>query len=363
MSHAVRKHQTARPRPVVKARNLRVPSATRCRSAGFSKQTLGPNSSDDQIASGERPAAASVIQDVRAIARKLLKHEPAFQFSEEFEASDADSVILAPTPESKNEAEQGEIVSSSLSAYERSLFDVPLLTFEQEQHLFRKMNYLKFRSTQLRHLLDAEHPDRKLVERILDCDTEAEAVRDLLVRANLRLVNAFARTYSRKTKASFDDLRSEGHLALLRAVDCFDYSLGNRFSTYATWAIRHSAGRLSKVTFRDHERFTPVDPVVLREQVSRVPEDNSEEQRELQRPDIRRLVDELLSTLKERESQIVRERFGLIAAGESRTFREIAEDMGISRERVRQLQNQAIERMREALLEIHEAALEDIFQQ
>lgn len=299
--------------------------------------------------------------ELRRIVQQLLEHEPAFQFSSEFETTDAESVILAPAPDALGSVGEVGAIATSPNAYERSLFDMPLLTFEQEQHYFRKLNYLKFRSTQMRHQLDVDFPVRELVQQIQRFDAEADCVRDLLVRANLRLVHSFARKYSRKTKVAFDDIRSEGHLALLRAVDCFNYRLGNRFSTYATWAIRNSAGRLSKTTFRDSERFVPVDPLVLREQVSSLPEAESEEQRDSRLLAVRELLEEILADLNERESMIIHERFGLNSEGASRTFRELAEEMGISRERVRQLQNQAIEQMRSALCEVETRGIESIF--
>ena len=87
-------------------------------------------------------------------------------------------------------------------------------------------------------LLDADE-ERELAYRIEEGDTEA---RDLMVRANLRLVVNIARRYAR-TGVGLQDLIEEGNLGLMRAVEAFDPSMNTRFSTYASYWIRQSLKR------------------------------------------------------------------------------------------------------------------------
>ena len=125
----------------------------------------------------------------------------------------------------------------------------PLLSREQEAHLFRKMNYLKCRANQLKEQLDPDRPspgDLDEIERLL---AEALAVKNRIVEMNLRLVVSIART---RVKAGYDlsECVSDGNLALIQAVDGFDFARGNKFSTYAAWAIRHAVSRNKRRSIR-----------------------------------------------------------------------------------------------------------------
>ena len=112
------------------------------------------------------------------------------------------------------------------------------LSREQEAHLFRKMNYLKYRANQLRELLDLAYPNLGDLDEIDRLQCEAVEVKNRLVQTYLRLVVSIAKTHVR---AGYDlsECVSDGNLALIHAVDGFDFARGNRFSSYATWAIRN----------------------------------------------------------------------------------------------------------------------------
>ena len=111
-----------------------------------------------------------------------------------------------------------------------------MLTREQEVHLFRKMNFRKYQAARLREAIDPSrtlHADLDRVEELL---REAGAIRNRIIRSNLGLVAYIVKKTSGPCQ-DFFDLVSEGNLALIRASERFDFGRGNRFSTYATWAI------------------------------------------------------------------------------------------------------------------------------
>src|SRR5262249_52269912 len=120
---------------------------------------------------------------------------------------------------------------------------------EQEQHLFRKMNFLKH---QANRLCDRLRPPSRRIDaceaRAQDLDTieklrrQAQAVQALLVNSNMRLLVSIARRYATRTD-NFSELMSDGNVALISAVEKFDYSRGNKFSTYANSVLRRNFAR------------------------------------------------------------------------------------------------------------------------
>ena len=123
--------------------------------------------------------------------------------------------------------------ASLLSAVRQSR----LLTFDGEQLLFKRLNFLRFRANAIRLTLNPKRPAKKKVldmERLLD---EAASVREELARANLRLVVSIAGKLA-LSRDEFDEFVAEGNGILLYAIDKFDYARGYRFSTYVTHAVQ-----------------------------------------------------------------------------------------------------------------------------
>jgi RNA polymerase sigma factor (sigma-70 family) len=229
------------------------------------------------------------------------------------------------------------------------LTDLPLLSPDGEVFLFRKMNYLKYQAEQLR-LQSAEPTDADLgrIQRLLD---DAEAVRNHIAECNLRLVISIARRFS-NTSCDFDDLMSEGNEILLKAISKFDVSRGYRFSTYATHSVQRHFYRYTRRTHRrsaleirstaellNEVPDTEVDPVIA--------EWIREEQR------LTEVIARMAERLDEREQMVIAGRFGLSdSGGVVRTLRELAADLGLSKERVRQLQLAAVEKLRDLFDEL-----------
>src|SRR4051794_22816052 len=113
------------------------------------------------------------------------------------------------------------------------LYEWPLLNKEQEQHPFRKMNYLKHPLHKLQQGMDPTRARVAELRQVEELQEGVNAVRDVLISCNQRLVYAQAKQRLGPGE-SIDDLVSDGNLSLMRAVEKFDYGRGNKFSTYAT---------------------------------------------------------------------------------------------------------------------------------
>jgi RNA polymerase primary sigma factor len=225
--------------------------------------------------------------------------------------------------------------------YLASLYGTPLLSREQEFHLFRQMHFYRFRARALQPKLRRSLPKLADFEEFQTWLAKANHVRNAIVQANLRLVVSIAKTMV-DAGSSLDELISEGNLPLLRAVEIFDYTRGLRFSTYATWAIRHSLFRLTPRNRMRRKRFvTGLESTAFQ---SSTPDTTTSV---LSDPSVtRQSIVALLTDLDDRERVIVERRFGLGKSPRAFKFREIAGELHISTERVRQLLSRALERLR-----------------
>jgi len=232
------------------------------------------------------------------------------------------------------------------------LYEVPLLTKDQEQHLFRKMNFLKHQAKKLANKIDPAHArtqDLDELERLL---IEASKVKEQLVNCNMRLVVSIAKRHAGQTD-NFFELLSDGNISLLRAVEKFDYSRGNKFSTYASWAIMKNFARSIPEEKHRRERY-----VTGHEELFEIAPDNRTDESEClaSAEQASHKVNRLLSTLDPREREIIRLRAGLDNSEGGMTLEKIGERLGITKERVRQLNVRAMKKMR-VLAEEHKEEL------
>ncbi len=237
----------------------------------------------------------------------------------------------------------------------------------------------------------------ELAKRIEEGDVEAKRI---LAQSNLRLVVSIAKHYVGKGLL-FLDLIQEGNIGLMKAVEKFNYKLGNKFSTYATWWIRqaitrsiadqgrtirvpvhmvdmiHKVTRASKLLLQDLGREPSVEEIAEKMElpsekirkiikVARHPislespigkeddrslgdfiedEDSPEPQKIAGDTLLKEQLDEVLKTLTQREKHVLELRFG-IAGSHPHTLEEVGKDFGLTRERIRQIQDKAIKRLR-----------------
>ena len=242
---------------------------------------------------------------------------------------------------------------------------------------------------------------KRIVSLILENKTEMARAKDEFVRANLRLVLSIAKNYS-YPGLDLLDLVQEGNIGLMKAVDKFNYRLGHKFSTYATWWIRQSITRaiadqgrtiripvhmveamnrvlktsneLTKRMGREpsvhelaKELKTPVskitqilkaaqEPISLEASITdnkdavlnKFIEDKNaiSPDEDVVRHNLREVTDSALESLSPREQEIVRMRYGLNEAGKEYTLQEVGEMFQVTRERIRQIEEKALLKLR-----------------
>ena len=225
-----------------------------------------------------------------------------------------------------------------------SLYEMPLLNKEQEQHLFRKMNFLKHKASQA--ACASWNPDAgpasRTSKQIEDLQDQATAIKDLLISCNMRLVVAIAKRHAAQTD-NFFELLSDGNMSLIRAVEKFDFSRGNKFSTYASWAIMKNFARSIPEEKHRRERY-----VTGHEEMFEAAPDTRTDEQEIvaSAEQAKHRVNRLLEYLEPRERQIIRMRAGLDNYSEGMTLEEIGQQLGITKERVRQLNVRIMKKLR-----------------
>jgi RNA polymerase primary sigma factor len=290
-------------------------------------------------------------------------------------------------------------VSDSVRLYLQEIGETDLLTMEQEVWLAKRMDRGKLAERRL--LTGAVTSEEERLEFIADAE-DGEQARAHLIQANLRLVVSVAKKYVGRG-LSFLDLIQEGNIGLMKATDKFDYTRGFKFSTYATWWIRQAitraiadqsrtirlpvhmveaVGRLTQVSHRLQQelgreptadeiaRTMHITPDKVRQIVGasqqtvslEMPIGEEEdaslgdiiEDRNTVAPAeaashqiLKEEVADMLDTLTVRERRVIQLRYGL-EDGYNRTLAELGEELGVSRERVRQIEAEALTKLRAA---------------
>jgi RNA polymerase primary sigma factor/RNA polymerase sigma factor len=254
--------------------------------------------------------------------------------------------LLGPAPPGEPLPKKPRL-PSGLPPYLASLYEVPLLTREQEVHLFRKMNFLKYKATRLREQLDPLRPKTSLMDQIEKLYDESVSVKNEIIAANLRLVVSIAKRHVGPGE-NFFELVSDGNISLIRAVEKFDYARGNKFSTYASWAIMKNFARTIPDEHRRRDRFR-----TSHSEMFGTTEDVRTDQYELETAQLQResQIGRILERLDEREQKIIISRFGLSPGQEPLTLKEVGAEMGVTKERIRQIEARALSKLRRAAQE------------
>jgi RNA polymerase primary sigma factor len=286
----------------------------------------------------------------------------------------------------------------NIAIYLREMGRVPLLTASEEIDIAKRMERGDHAVSMLAASTALEETERRRVAEYIE---DSRLARDLLIKANTRLVISIAKKYMSRG-VPFLDLIQEGNLGLIKAVEKYDYTLGFRFSTYATWWIRqtitraiadqartirvpvHMTERIRKLykaahdleqtlgrkpnndelareittTVEDVEWMLKVSwqPLSLEQPVSDeeetefgafIVDENAPTPHQLVSDKmLREKMEEMLSILTPREQRVLRLRYGLIN-GQTHTLEEVGHKFGLTRERIRQIEIQALRRLRQ----------------
>jgi RNA polymerase primary sigma factor len=297
-----------------------------------------------------RTSVYRAVNEVRA--QRLLDQPLDYIPHEEFARPEMEAVILAPMPG----AEDHEAKRRSMRAPRdvppelAACYEHPLLDGKQEAHLFRKMNFLKYKAVQLRNQLRKEaegpiDPSRVKIQTLNEIErlqAEAGVVKEMLINANMRLVVNIAKRHAGQAD-NFFELLSDGNMSLIRAVEKFDVSRGFKFSTYASWAIMKNFARTIPDEKHRRERF-----VTGHDEVFEIAPDTRSDEHEAVATKERAThsINRLLEHLEPREREIIRMRAGLDSHAKGMTLEEIGQQFGITKERVRQLNARAMKKLR-----------------
>lgn len=227
-----------------------------------------------------------------------------------------------------------------------------VLTASEERTLFLRYNYCRYRVMQIMRKFRGIRLTAAAAREALRWNDLGLQTRSEIVQSNTSLVMAMARR-SKHTGAELNDLISEGNLALLRCVDKFDCGRGFKFSTYACRAILASFSRASAKSTRYRVLFpTSYDPAFERS-------DELERKRESDEDEcvsgLKSILTENLADLSGVEQSVISARFALDKkpTGDrkirGKTLEQVGAQLGVSKERVRQIQNRALAKLRDVL--------------
>lgn len=219
-----------------------------------------------------------------------------------------------------------------------------------EVRLFLRYNYARYRLESLARTEDGKISRARTAE-MLRWYRRAMRLRSDLTGANLALVIAMAKR-TKIPDVDFSELISEGNMALLRAIEKFDVSRGYKFSTYACRVILKSFSRLATKSLTHRKRFG------VEFDASMEPGDHTEQKRRNVRNDaLARLHMILLknhANLNATEQRVIDERFALTEVSrKKKTLALIGSEMGVSKERIRQIQRSALAKLRRTFRNEH----------
>lgn len=281
----------------------------------------------------------------------LLAQEQDFIDSPAFYEEEANEKIYDQAPDiPKPDTSWYHPVMDDLSGRTRTIKTAQqvILTGAQEKVLFHQFNFARYKIWTIQREVwatDSRKPNPEQADEILRWYRKSDLIREQIANTNLALVLAMAKR-TRMSEVDFADLVSEGNMALLRAVDKFDAGRGYKFSTYACRAILKAFSRQGMKLSKYRQRFpTDFDPKLeksnfLETKRATFEKDAAEE--------VKRIVLDNRADLTDVERTVIEHRFGL-ESGEidkPMTLEQVGQIIGVTKERVRQIQNKAMEKIR-----------------
>ncbi|MFM1818983.1 MAG: hypothetical protein RIS61_581 [Actinomycetota bacterium] len=341
-----------------------------------------------------------VAAEVEAEAEVIIAEDLADVETAAAEIADADALVISDVDDTDEPVQQ--VVTAGATAdpvkdYLKQIGKVPLLNAEEEVELAKRIEAGLFAE----ELLATRGPFKDRRQGDYEWIAEdGQRAKNHLLEANLRLVVSLAKRYTGRGML-FLDLIQEGNLGLIRAVEKFDYTKGYKFSTYATWWIRQAITRamadqartiripvhmvevINKLARVQRQMLQDLGreptPEELARELDMTPEKVVEVQKYGREPIslhtplgeegdsefgdliedseaivpadavsftlLQEQLDSVLDTLSERESGVVKMRFGL-TDGQPKTLDEIGKVYGVTRERIRQIESKTMSKLR-----------------
>ncbi|HYF13528.1 MAG TPA: sigma-70 family RNA polymerase sigma factor [Phycisphaerales bacterium] len=291
------------------------------------------------------------LEDERLLAQ-LMAQEQDFIPSPAFEEDEAERKIYVdaadvPKPDTTWYHPVMDDLSAARGRTVKSAQQV-ILTGAQEKILFHQFNFARCQIWKIQQEVwktDSRQPTPDQAEQILRWHRIADRIREQIAETNLALVLAMAKR-TRMSEVDFADLVSEGNMALLRAVDKFDAGRGYKFSTYACRAILKAFSRQGMKLSKYRQRFpTDFDPKLEKSNFLEVKRTAFEKDAA---EEVRRIVTENRADLSDVERTVIEHRFGLETNETEKpmTLEQVGQIIGVTKERVRQIQNKAMEKIR-----------------
>ena len=234
-----------------------------------------------------------------------------------------------------------DLVLSYEKTQQNNMFNCsPILTREQEYHLFRKYNYLKYRLKKLTDVKLERLREKSLleIESIID---KLVSPRNIIMKSNMRLMVSPVSKFFPKDSPDRDAFFSNGYIHMLKSMDFFDYKRGFKFSTYFTNVLRSNLRR----------DFGYLEKHILKLNLpGELASEKEQDLTEVNHPYNKQFISEILKLLRGRSDYIrdaeILKRYHGIDCPKEYTLAEIGEEFGISKERVRQIKESCLEYLR-----------------
>jgi RNA polymerase sigma factor (sigma-70 family) len=300
--------------------------------------------------------ASPVPRALRERVERLLTESYAYMDSPVFRNRNIEKELFTFTEDKEPELPRTAWYQPTREDLDSPIHGTPqLMKGPEERLMFLRFNYAKLRLSRLQARIKREGLNKKLAEEFLEWHRRFEHFREYLVRTNLALVLAMAKR-TRLGDVDFAEIVSEGNMALIRAVDKFNVDRGFKFSTYACRAILKAFSRTAMKSSRYKMRF----PVEFEPEMEK--SDWQDKRRDAVEDDcideLKAIVDRNLADLSNVEQTVIRRRFNWQQADDAPlTLEEVGKIIGVTKERVRQIQNKALAKIRtvmeDGVLRVH----------
>ena len=292
--------------------------------------------------------SSPVPRALRARVEPLLEENYAFMDSEVFKQKNVEVELFSDNPEPA--LPMTAWYQPTRDDPENALSGTPqLMSAKEERVMFFRYNYCKLRLSRLQKQVKRDGLTKEIANQVIEWHRRFEHYREYLTRTNLALVLAMAKR-TRLGDVDFAEIVSEGNMALMRAVDKFNVDKGFKFSTYACRAILKAFSRTAMKSSRYKTRF----PVEFEPEMEK--SDWSDRKRDEVEEDcideLKQIVDRNLADLSDTEQTVIRRRFNWQQQEENPlTLEEVGKIIGVTKERVRQIQNKALIKIRNVMEE------------